>query len=274
MIRKIISGGQTGADRAALDTAMYMQIPHGGWIAKGRKTEDGMLPEKYKLQEMPTEKNEERTEKNVIESDGTLIFSHGKLMGGSQYTLQCAEKHNRPRLHMDMDRTNAFQAVQSISEWIQQNHIEVLNVAGPRQSEDPGIYKSVCDIMEVVLNMDMTQIPLSSYNLKGIGKRRIEDYISLPQDVDRAVSHMISKLSFQEKTKIANSSPRKRKAMVPSFSTYIATEFRLGGKNDPLLEDCRQKAGKPDMNFEEAAVFIFEKIYERLQEAKVLKVVK
>jgi hypothetical protein len=120
----------------------------------------------------------------------------------------------------------------------------------------------------------MTEIPLSSYYLKGIGKRRIEEYISLPQDVDRAVSHMISKLSFKEKTKIANSTPQKQKAMVPSFATYIATEFRLGGNNDPLLEDCREKAGKPDMNFEEAAEFIFEKIYERLQEAKVLKVVK
>ena len=83
MITKIISGGQTGADRAALDVAMAHGIPHGGWIPKGRKTEGGPLPTKYQLQEMPTNSYPERTEKNVVDSDGTLIISHGELTGGS-----------------------------------------------------------------------------------------------------------------------------------------------------------------------------------------------
>jgi hypothetical protein len=77
MIKKIISGGQTGADRAALDTAIKLGIPHGGWISKGRKAEDGPLPDKYQLQEMPTDSYPERTEQNVVDSEGTLIISHG-----------------------------------------------------------------------------------------------------------------------------------------------------------------------------------------------------
>jgi hypothetical protein len=75
MIKKIISGGQTVADRAALDTAIKLKIPHGGWIPKGRKAEDGPLPEMYQLQEMPTESYSARTEQNVIDSDGTLIIA-------------------------------------------------------------------------------------------------------------------------------------------------------------------------------------------------------
>ena len=92
MIKKIISGGQTGADRAALDVAIKFIIPHGGWIPKGRITEEGPLPDKYKLQEMSTSSYPVRTEQNVIDSDGTLIISHGELTGGSAYTRKMAMK--------------------------------------------------------------------------------------------------------------------------------------------------------------------------------------
>ena len=106
MISKIISGGQTGADRAALDVAIELDIPHGGCIPKGRKTDDGTLPEKYCLNEMPTASYSARTEKNVLDSDGTLIISHGKLNGGAALTRQFAKKHNRPWMHVDLDKTN------------------------------------------------------------------------------------------------------------------------------------------------------------------------
>ena len=86
MIKRIISGGQTGADRAALDVAIKLGIPHGGWIPKGRRTEDGSLPVKYQLEEMPTASYPKRTERNVLGSDGTPIISHGKLVGGSAVT--------------------------------------------------------------------------------------------------------------------------------------------------------------------------------------------
>ena len=104
MLTKIISGGQTGADQAGLDVAIKLNIPHGGWIPKGRLTEDGPLAERYNLQEMPSDNYSKRTEQNVIDSDGTVIFSHGKLTGGSAYTGKMAEKHSRPMLHVDMDK--------------------------------------------------------------------------------------------------------------------------------------------------------------------------
>ena len=151
MLTKIISGGQTGADQAALDVAIKHGIPHGGWIPKGRKTEDGILPEKYHLQEMPTASYPKRTEKNILDSDGTLIFSRGKLTGGSALTRKLAKQHGRPWLHIDLEKVEETEAVQIIAGWIDKNGIQVLNVAGPRASKDPGIHDIVMQILENVL---------------------------------------------------------------------------------------------------------------------------
>jgi len=99
LIQKIVSGGQTGADRAALDWAISRGIPHGGWCPKGRLAEDGMIPTKYDLRETSTKSYLQRTEQNVIDSDGTVIFSmKPELTGGSKRTLDFALKHHRPPL--------------------------------------------------------------------------------------------------------------------------------------------------------------------------------
>lgn len=90
MLKKIISGGQTGADVAGLDVAIKHGVPHGGAIPKGRLNEDGALPDRYNLQEMPTSSYPKRTEKNVVDSDGTVIFTHGELTGGSLLTKKKA----------------------------------------------------------------------------------------------------------------------------------------------------------------------------------------
>ncbi len=118
MIKKIVSGGQTGADRAALDAAIALGIPHGGWIPKGRLTEEGPLPEKYQLSEMPTASYPKRTEQNVIDSDGTLIVSHGKLSGGSALTQKLAKKNGRPCLHIDLDKVDRPVAATLLGQWL------------------------------------------------------------------------------------------------------------------------------------------------------------
>ena len=155
MLKKIISGGQTGADQAALDVAIKIGIPHGGWIPKGRITEKGALPDKYLLQEMPDISYTKRTEKNVINSDGTLILSHGQLTGGSELTLKFAQKHNRACLHLNLNNTPVFQAARQIKTWLQKHHIEILNVAGPRETHDPAIYQATVEILQTALSMDI-----------------------------------------------------------------------------------------------------------------------
>ena len=148
MLRKIISGGQTGADVAGLDIAIKHGIPHGGAIPKGRLTEDGLLSEKYTLQEMITKSYPKRTEKNVIDSDGTVIFTHGKLAGGSLLTQKKAIQHDKPSIHLDMDKVTVDKAVESLKAFIDENRIEVLNVAGSRGSKDPEIYDKAFLVIE------------------------------------------------------------------------------------------------------------------------------
>ena len=151
MITKIISGGQTGADRAALDFAIRYNIPYGGWVPKGRRTEDGTLPEIYQLQEMPTDEYSKRTEKNIVDSDATLILSHASLTGGSALTQSLAEKHGKPCIHIDLSKVDIRKAALIINIWIQRYKIKVLNVAGPRASKDPIIYQATLDLLEAVL---------------------------------------------------------------------------------------------------------------------------
>ncbi len=155
MITKIISGGQTGADAAALDAAIELNIPHGGWIPKGRKTETGPLPDKYQLQEMPTGSYTRRTEQNVIDSDVTAIFSHGRLSGGSLKTYNYAKKNNKPCLHLNMTRLSVDEAVKEILHWIEENNIQILNVAGPRGSKDPEIYAVVKEVLAIALTENL-----------------------------------------------------------------------------------------------------------------------
>ena len=144
---KIISGGQTGADRAALDAAMELGLAHGGWIARGRKTEDGPLAAKYRLIELDSARYRDRTEKNIIKSDGTLIVSFGPLTGGSALTEALAIRHDRPFLHLDLEVTAMDQAVELLTDWLHSHDIKTLNVAGPRASGEPRIYGAVKELL-------------------------------------------------------------------------------------------------------------------------------
>lgn len=138
---KIVSGGQTGADRAALDAAIACGFPIGGWVPKGRKAEDGVIPARYPgLQETDTDAYEIRTRWNVRDSDATLILSHGPLTGGSLFTEEIAHELGRPVLHVDLDVTPVSDAVTAIRAWLDTVDGDTLNVAGPRASKDSTIY--------------------------------------------------------------------------------------------------------------------------------------
>jgi hypothetical protein len=129
-----------------------MQIPHGGWIPKGRKTDAGRLPDRYQMWEMPTKSYASRTEQNVICSDGTLIISHGALSGGSKYTQAMAAKHSKPYLHINLCDSSDSEAAESARAFVKENKIKTLNIAGPRASEDPRIYLATMRLIIRVLS--------------------------------------------------------------------------------------------------------------------------
>ena len=137
-LEKVVSGGQTGVDRAALDVALELSIPCGGWCPKGRRAEDGTIPANYPLQESPTTNYAERTALNVKDSDGTLILSSGPLRGGTALTKTFVERYRRPCLVVDLRHA----IKQQVHDWMTAHSIRVLNVAGPRESSQPGIRHS------------------------------------------------------------------------------------------------------------------------------------
>ncbi len=147
-LEKIISGGQTGADRAALDFAIDHDMSYGGWVPKGRKTEDGTLPLKYHLLEMPTGDYSKRTLQNVLDSDGTAIVSHGFLTGGSALTREFAIQHKKHWIHIDLNELSLPDAAGKFSFWLKEKEIKVLNVAGPKAGKDPKIYEAVLLLLQ------------------------------------------------------------------------------------------------------------------------------
>ncbi len=145
---RIVSGGQTGVDRAALDAAIECGVPHGGWCPRGRIAEDGRIPEHYKLDETDSENYSIRTMKNVDHSDGTLVLYRHRLQGGTALTCRFAKELNKPLLRLNLEhRTHAHE----IQRWIIDHHIRILNVAGPRASSDANIHRQVFELLCQVL---------------------------------------------------------------------------------------------------------------------------
>jgi len=144
----ILSGAQTGADRAALDWAIFHEIPHGGWCPKGRKAEDGKIPPQYQLKETPSATYLQRTEWNVRDSDGTVIFTiAAKLAGGSKRTAEFAKKHGKPLLHISY--VGSYERPgERLAAFVRENNIKTLNVAGSRGSREPKVAAFVKEALE------------------------------------------------------------------------------------------------------------------------------
>ncbi len=154
---KIISGGQTGVDRGALDAALRHGIESGGWCPTGRLDESGRIPDRYPVKELENGGSTKRTLQNVKDSDGTIIIYPGKLSGGTEQTLHFCVEQRRPHELIDASNISTEKAAQLIADFVCENNIEILNVAGPRQSEWPEGYGYAAQVLDIFLNSIMSK---------------------------------------------------------------------------------------------------------------------
>ena len=273
MIKKIISGGQTGVEQAALDDAIRYNFPHGGCIKKGRKTEDGTLPYEYNLKELKSGAYPNYTERNVINSDGTLIISHGKLKGGSALPRKLAKEHNRHYFHIDLNETPAFIAASKINSWIIEHNIKILNVAGSRASKDPKIYEMVKYIIEGTILLGLVKAEAGSLLTDHSKEEYLNELLVPPKTVDEAVDRLLSDLDLKDRIKIANMDLDDLVNFHSNLHVYFKNAFGLWSGNTELLESCRSISKKPIYNEDDATVVILGVLWQKLQETHTLRVV-
>ena len=151
MIGKVVSGGQTGVDRAALDAAIEAGIGCGGWCPRGRRAEDGVVAAHYPLKETRGSDYMDRTRRNVEDSDGTLIIAPGEPTGGTLATLVHARRIGKPAMVVDPADHIGNVSLGGIADWLNSHQIHVLNIAGPRESGHPGIYLEARDLIARLL---------------------------------------------------------------------------------------------------------------------------
>lgn len=151
--QKIVSGGQTGADRAALDWAIAMGIEHSGWCPQGRRAEDGTISACYHLQETPSSDYAQRTDWNIRDTDATAIFSLSSMLsGGTLLTQQLAIQTRKPWIHIYAGM-GIQTAAAHLYDFVNQTPIKTLNLAGPRQSEEPAIGEFLTQVMTTAFTL-------------------------------------------------------------------------------------------------------------------------
>ena len=275
MLKKIISSGQTGADRAALDAAIQLSIPHGGWVPAGRMAEDGIIPSMYHLVEITSANDPERTGKNIRNSDGTLIMNHGRLTGVARFAREHALKYNRPCLHINLSVTPVPKALPTIVDWIIRNRIEVLNVTGAKASRDADIYPKTYHILCSVIALCQYEPERGEAGKRNAGNIPVQSQQQLPpMDVDDAVDRLISALPLRDKALIANLSDGELIPHYFSLGNYIRNHFGLWSGNQALLDACRGAAHDQYLHPDAAAELIIKSLWRTLQDTHKLRLIK
>ncbi len=150
-LQKIISGGQTGVDRGALDACLELNFPCGGWCAAGRTAEDGPISVLYPLIELRSPYYDDRTRRNIVESDATLIISEGKLSGGTLLTANYAKQIGRPVFIFELSPFFIDNTFEDLLDFLEAYHVQTLNVAGPRASQSDKAYENSNHIVKLLI---------------------------------------------------------------------------------------------------------------------------
>jgi len=275
MIRKVISGGQEGVERAALDMARKFMMDYGGWITTWRAREDDVLVKTYRMVVLNDANYVQATEQNVLNADGVLILSRGEVTGNAALHTRLAERYDRPSMILDLDRCAAFDAVRKAESWIREYNIQILTVTGSKSGGDGNIYEVASGIFEALYQLmviDPRRYALDPRGTVTPADRQLDAFVQIPETVEAAVAALQSGLSFQDRTRIANMKEARLSTLMTSLGTYVKNEFRLWQGNQPLVDDCRARSAEAD---EEPSTVIIRALWRNLQTSRqVLRIVK
>lgn len=235
MVKKVISGGQTGAGRAALDFALEIGIPS-----------------------IPGDPL--RLDQNVINSHGTLILSHGELSGEALRTKKCADQLKRPCLHIDLTRTNGFTAATKIIHWIVGSGIEILNIAGQGAGKDPQIYQETLKVLR------------ASYYMAALSEE-MQGYPHLPGTLEEALESLTASMSLKERTRLARMDEGELTFFHPALAAYVSKRFGLSAGNRTLMAACRLASDSKDLDENGASFLIIRELCDKLRYTHSLRLV-
>ena len=270
ILEQIVSGGQSGADRAALDVAIKFNIPHGGWITKGRRTETGPLPDKYRLKEMDTSDYPSRTRQNILDSNGTVIISRGPLTGGSKLTRTFAKVVGKPNCHINLLNHDILEAALVLQSFILENSIRILNVAGPRASHDLTIYHDVKSILEAVFYLDFLEDDNECSGAKMLTSKKTVEYAF--NNLEQIIEGLLDDLSLRGKTIIARIDHKRLWIIYFSLLDHIKLRTGLDKKDSHVLNLLAKGKSIKDYTPEDAAMDLVKQLRSKLSNEYKLRI--
>ena len=263
MIEKIISGGRTPVERGALNAAVELGIPYGGWTPGSPMIEDDPSRDRHQLAEVFSSNHDDAAMENEVAFDGMLIISHGKPTGDAGVAKDMAEKQGRPCLHIDLTVIRGFSAAQTIKSWLANNGVKTLYVTGPPTDDE----SRTCD--------DTVRMLKAVYYLFFIEEKRYEGAKPLyPRTLDAAVDRLMSEVPLKDKVLIAKMDKDDLHLLDNTLGAYIRDRYGLLLKRGELIRDCRFNAKDRDLDPEQASALIIEAFWKRVRETHLLRAVK
>jgi hypothetical protein len=267
MIEKIVSGGRPGAERAALDVAVELGIPCGGAIPPG--AEERELTDRYGLSELAEGGFDAALEKNVIDSDGTLIISAGRPFGDADHARRLALQHRRQLLHIDAARTDVREAASLARSWIDLYHLKTVHVAGCSADNPIRLSAATLHILSYLLAGE------SGQGLPEPGRPYPLPDSERPGTVEAAVRRLISEMPLKERAALAGLEKEALPFLHPSLVDFIVIRFGLEeGGNSGLMDSCRFVAREKSLSVTGAAEVIIRALWADLRRTHTLRVVK
>jgi hypothetical protein len=270
MIRKIVSNGRIGVARGALDAALALDVPHGGCMLPGDPDIGDPLPEKYRLQETRTGSLTKCVERNVRDTDGTLILTFSDdWPDDASCARKSADKYHTPWLHIDLDRTGEFEAAQSIHEWVKELKVEAVHVVGachgsPRKT----VEKITTDLLEAVYYLGLIES-----NMQATTKPDTSDREAPPKSIDELVSRILADMTLKDRVIVANFQESRLDLLQTTLGRYIIVQIEYWQKSQPnifslfgLEENIADAEG--------AAAVVIKKLWAGLRETHRLRMVK